>query len=100
MTDLRLIIHKPLITEKGAGLKEANNRYLFKVDVRANKRQIKQAVEELFNVRVKNVTTAIYRGKPKVVMNRAGRFPGRAANWKKAYVTLAEGDAIDVFDVV
>ena len=100
MGDIRLLIQKPIITEKSTELKEANNRYLFKVDVNANKRQIKAAVEELFNVRVTNVRTAVYRGKPKVVMNRAGRFTGKAPNWKKAYVTLAEGDSIEVFDVV
>lgn len=100
MSDIRLLIEKPLITEKSTELKEANNRYLFRVNVHANKRQIKQAVEEVFNVRVKDVRTAVYRGKPKVVMNRAGRFAGRGSNWKKAYVTLAEGDSIDVFDVV
>ena len=100
MSDVRLLIEKPLITEKSTALKEANNRYMFRVNVHANKRQIKQAVEEVFNVRVKDVRTAVYRGKPKVVMNRAGRFAGRGSNWKKAYVTLAEGDSIDVFDVV
>ncbi len=100
MSDPRLIIQKPLITEKSTGLKEASNRYVFRVDTRANKRQIKQAVEELFNVRVKDVRTAVYRGKPKVVTNRAGRFAGRGANWKKAYVSLAEGESIDIFDVV
>ena len=100
MSDVRLLIEKPLITEKSTALKEANNRYMFRVNVHANKRQIKQAIEEVFNVRVKDVRTAVYRGKPKVVMNRAGRFAGRGSNWKKAYVTLAEGDSIDVFDVV
>lgn len=100
MGELRLIIHKPVITEKSTQLKETSNRYVFKVDLRANKRQIKKAVEELFSVRVKHVTTTVYRGKPKVVMNKAGRFTGKAPNWKKAYVTLAEGDTIDVFDVV
>ena len=100
MSDIRLLIQKPLVTEKSTALKEANNRYLFRVDVHANKRQIKQAIEEVFSVRVKDVRTAVYRGKPKVVMNRAGRFAGRGSNWKKAYVTLAEGDSIDVFDVV
>ena len=99
-TDIRLLIQKPLVTEKSTALKETDNRYLFKVDLRANKRQIKEAVEELFNVRVVKVTTAVYRGKPKVVMNRSGRFVGRGPNWKKAYVTLADGDSIDVFDVV
>jgi large subunit ribosomal protein L23 len=100
MRDLRILIEKPVITEKSTALKEANNRYVFRVDLSANKRQIKQAVEELFNVRVKDVRTAVYRGKPKVVMNKAGRFAGKGSNWKKAYVTLAEGDSIDVFDVV
>ena len=59
-----------------------------------------RAVEELFSVHVKDVRTAVYRGKPKTVMNRSGRFIGRAANWKKAYVTLAKGETIDIFDVV
>jgi large subunit ribosomal protein L23 len=100
MSDIRLLIQKPIITEKSTELKEANNRYLFKVSPNANKRQIKTAIQELFNVRVTRVTTAVYRGKPKVVMNKAGRFAGKAPNWKKAYVTLAEGDSIEVFDVV
>ena len=100
MSDIRLLIQKPIITEKSTELKEANNRYVFKVNPSANKRQIKIAVEELFNVRVTCVTTAVYRGKPKVVMIKAGRFAGKAPNWKKAYVTLAEGDSIEVFDVV
>jgi large subunit ribosomal protein L23 len=100
MSDIRLLIQKPLVTEKSTALKDSDNRYLFRVDVRANKRQIKQAIEEIFDVRVVKVTTAVYRGKPKVVMNRSGRFVGRGSNWKKAYVTLADGDSIDVFDVV
>ena len=100
MRDVRLIIQKPLITEKGTHLRETANRYVFRVDVNANKNQIKRAVEELFSVRVLDVRTAVYRGKPKTVMNRSGRFIGRAANWKKAYVTLAKGETIDIFDVV
>jgi large subunit ribosomal protein L23 len=98
--DIRLLIHRPIITEKSTDLKETCNRYLFRVDVDANKRQIKEAVEDLFKVRVKRVSTAIYRGKPRVVMNRAGRFAGNTTSWKKAYVTLAAGDSIEVFDVV
>ncbi len=70
------------------------------MDVKANKRQIKKAVEELFEVKVTDVRTAIYRGKRAVVMNRKGRFEGYKPNWKKAFVTLAEGETIDVFDVV
>ena len=100
MRDVRLLIKKPLITEKGTALKESVNRYVFKVDVNANKNQIKQAVEELFDVHVKDVRTAVYRGKPKTVMNKSGRFTGVGAAWKKAYVTLAEGETIDIFDVV
>jgi large subunit ribosomal protein L23 len=100
MRDIRMIIQKPVITEKGATLKEAANRYVFRVDIKANKRQIKKAVEELFSVKVKDVRTAIYRGKRSVVMNRRGRFEGYKPNWKKAFVTLAEGETIDIFDVV
>lgn len=98
--DIRLLIQRPIITEKSTELKEACNRYLFRVDVGANKREIKQAVEDLFKVRVTRVSTAIYRGKPRVVMNKAGRFAGMTTNWKKAYVTLAAGDSIEIFDVV
>lgn len=100
MSDIRLMIEKPVVTERSTALKEAHNRYVFRVSLKANKRQIKKAVEELFNVRVRDVRTAIYRGKPKTVMNRAGRFSGQGTNWKKAFVTLAENDTIDIFDVV
>lgn len=98
--DVRLIIERPVITEKSTGMREAKNRYVFRVDPKANKRQIKVAVERLFDVTVKDVRTAVYRGKRSVVMNRAGRFEGFRSNWKKAYVTLAEGDSIDIVDVV
>jgi large subunit ribosomal protein L23 len=100
VSEIQLVIEKPLITEKGTKLKESSNRYVFRVGLRANKRQIKKAVEETFKVRVKDVRTAVYRGKPRVVMNRAGRFTGRQSDWKKAFVTLAQGDKIDIFDVV
>lgn len=100
MNNVRLIVQRPIITEKSTILKEASNRYVFRVDPRANKREIKQAVEKLFNVNVLKVTTAVYRGKVSVVMNRSGRFVGRKPTWKKAYVTIAEGETIDIFDVV
>ncbi|NIM18651.1 MAG: 50S ribosomal protein L23 [Candidatus Latescibacteria bacterium] len=100
MSDIRQIIQKPVITEKSTRLKETSNKYVFRVDVKANKRQIKRAVEELFNVHVLDVKTAMYRGKRTVVMNRAGRFEGLKPRWKKAIVRLAEGETIDVFDVV
>jgi large subunit ribosomal protein L23 len=98
--DIRMIIEKPIITEKSTMLKEGANRFVFRVDVKANKRQIKKAIEELFDVTVVDVRTAVFRGKSSVVMNRRGRFQGYKPNWKKAFVTLAEGDTIDLFDVV
>lgn len=98
--DIRMVIQRPIVTEKGTVLKESINRYVFRVDVGANKRQIKKAVETMFNVRVTDVRTAVYRGKRTVVMNRSGRFEGYKSTWKKAYVTLAQGDSIDLFDVV
>ena len=98
--DIRMIIQKPVVTEKSTALKEGSNRYVFRVDVSADKRQIKRAVESLFDVKVKDVRTAVYRGKNAVVMNRRGRFQGYRPNWKKAFVTLEEGDSIDIFDVV
>jgi len=98
--DIRMIIERPVITEKSAMLRETKNRYVFRVSTTANKRQIKAAVEKLFSVTVKDVRTAVFRGKRSVVMNRAGRFEGYRSNWKKAYVTLAEGDSIDIVDVV
>lgn len=100
MRDIRLIVQKPVVTEKSTALKEASNRYVFRVEVKANKRQIKRAVEKLFNVKVLDVRTAVYRGKKAVVMNRSGRFEGYRPTWKKAFVTLAEGQKIDIFDVV
>lgn len=98
--DIRFIIDRPLLTEKIAELKEAHNRYAFRVDRNANKREIKEAVEKLFNVKVIDVRTAIFPGKNTVVMNRSGRFEGLRKSWKKAYVTLAEGQTIDAFDIV
>jgi large subunit ribosomal protein L23 len=97
--DIRMVIQRPVITEKSTILKETENRYVFRVDLGANKRQIKKAVETMFSVKVMDVRTAVYRGKRTVVMNRAGRFEGYKSSWKKAYVTIAEGESIDLFDV-
>ncbi len=98
--DIRLVIQRPLITEKSTVLRETSNRYIFRVDISANKRQIKQAVEAMFEVKVVDVRTAVVRGKMRTVMNRSGRFTGSRPNWKKAFVTLADGETIDLFDVV
>jgi len=98
--DIRMVIQQPVVTEKSTALRDVANRYVFRVAPGANKRQIKKAVETMFSVRVVDVRTAVYRGKKAVVMNRAGRFEGYRSTWKKAFVTLADGDTIELFDVV
>lgn len=100
MSDIRKIIFKPVITERTTALKESSNKFVFEVDPRANKREIKQAVEKLFGVTVKEVRTAVMRGKSKTTFMRAGRFTGKRADRKKAIVTLAAGEKIDIFDQV
>jgi large subunit ribosomal protein L23 len=90
------IIRRPLITEKGMRCNETNNTVVFQVDPRANKVQIKQAVEALFRVKVLQVNTLNMQGKKKRVRFREGKKP----DWKKAYVTLREGDTITFFEGV
>ncbi len=90
------IIKRPLITEKGMRCNEEHNTVVFRVDRRANKLQIKQAVEALFPVKVLRVNTLNMEGKKKRVRFREGKRP----DWKKAYVTLREGDAITFFEGV
>ena len=82
------ILRAPLITEKGSVLREKENLYLFRVATHANKIQIKQAVEERFNVKVDSVRTVRVHGKVK----RVGRRVGRRPDWKKAYVKLKAGE--------
>ena len=94
MRDPRQIIIRPLITEKGTSIKEAHNQYCFVVDRSANKIEIGKAVESLFNVKVVNVRTMNYLGK----MRRIGRNIGKRPDWKKAVVTLREGDNIEMFE--
>lgn len=82
------IIKRPCLTEKGNVLQELQNKVVFEVDTRANKIEIKKAVEKLFNVSVKKVATSNVQGKQKRV---GAKSIGRTSNWKKAYITLAEG---------
>ena len=100
MKDIQRIILKPVITERSTNLKEASNKFVFEVDPRANKREIKAAVEKLFKVTVKDVKTAIIRGKTKTTFMRSGRFTGKRPDRKKAIVRLAAGENIDIFDQV
>lgn len=88
------IIRRPLITEKSTQQKEENRQYVFEVDPKANKIEIKLAVEHLFKVRVIKVRTLNVLGKIK----RLGRRYGKRPDWKKAIVTLREGDRIDFFE--
>ncbi|MBQ6494558.1 MAG: 50S ribosomal protein L23 [Bacilli bacterium] len=83
------IIFAPVITEKSASM-EAEGKYVFKVDVRANKTQIKQAVEKIFNVKVESVTTMNIHPKTR----RVGKYSGKANRYKKAIVKLASGSTI------
>lgn len=87
------IIKRPLVTEQGMHLVESKNIYPFEVDKRANKVQIRQAIEELFKVKVVSVNTAHRQGKTR----RVGRRMGQRASWKKAYVKLSDGDKIELF---
>ncbi|HNP86688.1 MAG: 50S ribosomal protein L23 [Chloroflexi bacterium SZAS-1] len=89
------IIIRPLITEKNTNLMSLN-KYSFEVDRAANKAQIRHAVEEIFKVTVTNVHTLNVRGK----LRRRGNRYGYTADWKKAIVTLAEGDRIELFEGV
>lgn len=89
----REIIIKPVVTEKSVDLMQ-ENKYCFKVAKDANKIEIKNAIEEIFKVTVVNVNTVNVHGK----MKRMGRTQGMTASWKKAIVTLREGDSIEVFE--
>ena len=82
------ILKGPCLTEKANIQLEVDNKVVFKVDPQANKIEIKKAVEKMFDVKVKHVHTANMHGKQKKV----GRFTGFTNNWKKAYVTLSEGE--------
>src|SRR5439155_23008492 len=103
------IVKRPLLTEKGTRLRETGGRLpgtvaedevmpkvFFEVAKDANKIEIKQAIEALFNVKVADIHTQVVRGKEK----RIGRFTGRRPSWKKAIVTLSKGQKIDFFEGV
>ncbi len=95
MRGVRDTVLAPLISEKGSMLNESSNQVVFKVRPDANKIEIRQQVEALFKVTVLGVRTARYLGKKR----RVGRNVGRLPLWKKAVVTLKEGDRIDFFSV-
>lgn len=91
-TDPFYILKKPILTEESTIQTTTKNKYVFSVDPRANKSQIRDAVETMFKVKVVDVNTMNYDGK----LRRRGRYVGRKPDWKKAIVTLRQGDTIDL----
>jgi large subunit ribosomal protein L23 len=91
------IIIKPVITEKMTEMGEDLNRYGFIVNRKANKLQIKKAVEDLYGVEVVSVNTMTYRGKTKSRYTKTGIITGKTASYKKAIITVAEGETIDFY---
>jgi len=94
MKDTQRVIRKPMVTEKSTRQKEESRQYVFEVHRDANKIEIQSAVERLFKVKVLQVRTSNVLGKVK----RLGRRYGKRPDWKKAIVTLKEGDRIDFFE--
>ena len=88
------VVLGPVVTEKGTLVNESSNQVVFRVNPHANKVEIRQAIEVLFKVKVTKVRTFRQLGK----IRRVGRHMGRRADWKKGYVTLAEGSRIDFFE--
>ena len=90
------VIRRPIISEKSIALREALNQVTFEVDMSANKIDIRTAVQQLLEAKVLSVNTLIVRGKVK----RIGRYSGKRPNWKKAVVTLDEGQTIAALDLM
>jgi large subunit ribosomal protein L23 len=88
MSTIYRVIKRPIITEKGLTLKENDRTLCFEVDDNASKTQIQEAVEQLFKVKVARVRTMVVPGK----LRRRGKYSGYRSDWKKAYVTLREGE--------
>jgi large subunit ribosomal protein L23 len=94
MAELHDILLRPIVTERSSHLQATQSTYVFEVGERANKLEIKGAVEAVFGVRVTAVRTIRVRGKAK----RFGQHIGQRSNWKKAYVRLAEGDSLNFYE--
>lgn len=90
------VIIGPYLTEKGATMKEKENKVLFRVSRNANKIEIKKAVEDIFKVKVDRVSTISCKGKKK----RMGRYEGRRSDWKKAIVKLQKGEKLEIIEGV
>lgn len=88
---------KPIVTEKATSLTEKLNKYTFRVSPEANKYQIKALVESLYGVKVVSVNTMVVRGKNKSRYTKSGLLRGKTTSYKKAIVTIAEGETIDFY---
>lgn len=93
---LQNVLIRPLLTEKVTGLRETGNTVAFVVDAKANRIQVRRAVEHLLKVKVARVNIMIVMGKTK----RLGRFAGKKSDWKKALVTLKEGEKLELYETV
>jgi large subunit ribosomal protein L23 len=93
-------IRKPVITEKSTKLGDKLNQFVFRVDVKANKIQIKKAIESLYGVSIVSVNTMIYPGKHKSRYTKNGMVQGKTSRFKKAVITLKDGDTIDFYSNV
>lgn len=94
------ILISPLITEKMTSITADKGKYGFLVNPKANKIQIAKAIEEKFNVHVADVKTINHQGKTKTQFRKSGRFTGKTAKFKKAIITLKEGEKIELFEAV
>lgn len=94
------ILKKPLVTEKFTAISEKLNKYSFVVDKKASKPEIQKAVEKMYSVEVESINTMVYAGKAKSRFTKRGQFVGRKPSYKKAVVTLKEGQKIDFFQNV
>src|SRR6478752_5617035 len=94
---LSQVLIKPILTEKANAQQEKLRRYAFRVDRKANKLEIKKAIEEFYGVTVIDVNTAVVPGKNKARYTKAGFIQGMKGAYKKALVTVAEGEAIDLY---
>lgn len=92
------ILIRPLFTEKMTELNASQKKYGFVVEYNANKIQIAQAIEKKYDVKVDSVNTIRFEGKTKTQFRKSGRFTGKSARFKKAFITLKEGQKIDLFE--
>ena len=91
------VLVKPIVTEKSNKLSDTRRTYAFRIDRKANKLEVKKAVEEFYGVTVTEVNTVVVPGKAKSKFTKAGFISGRKPAYKKAYVKVAEGETIDLY---